>query len=83
MLPISIILAAVWLSVKHLTSETFKIGAKDSREKSMAPSSLQVELLEHSEGYQSLWHTQSSLRVITEPHPIGTHLNFRVPVLRA
>ena len=54
MLPTSIILAAVRLSVNHLTSEPFKIGAKDSREKSMAASSLQVELLEHSEGSQSL-----------------------------
>ena len=35
----------------------------------MAASSLQVELLERSEGSQSLWHTQSSLRVITESHP--------------
>ena len=50
---------------------TFKIGAKDSREKSMAASSLQVELLEHSEGSQSLWHTLSSLRVITEQHPVA------------
>ena len=54
MLPTSIILAAVWLSVNHLTSEPSKIGAKDSSEKSMAASSLQVELLEHSEGSQSL-----------------------------
>ena len=46
--------AAVWLSVNHLTSEPFKIGTKDSREKSMAASSLQVELWEHSEGSQSL-----------------------------
>ena len=36
MLPTSIILAAVWLSVNHLTSEPSKIGAKDSSEKSMA-----------------------------------------------
>ena len=33
MLPTSIILAAVCLSVNHLTSEPFKIGAKDSRER--------------------------------------------------
>ena len=54
MLPTSIILGAIWLSVNHLTREPSKIGAKDSREKSMAASSFQVELLEHSEGPQSL-----------------------------
>ena len=48
------ILAAVWLSMNHLTSEPSKIGAKDSRAKTMAASCLQVELLEHSEGSQSL-----------------------------
>ena len=69
MLQTSIILAAVWLSVNHLTNEPCKIGAKDSRAKTMAARSLQVELLEHSEGSQSLWHTQSLLRVITDPHP--------------
>ena len=71
MLPTSMILAAVWLSVNHLTSGLSKIGAKDSRGKSMAASSLQVELLERSEGSKNLWHTQSSLRVIIEPHPVA------------
>ena len=54
MLPTSMILAAVWLLVNHLTNEPSKIAAKDSREKSMAAGSLQVELLERSVDPQSL-----------------------------
>ena len=47
------------ISEPPLTSEPSKTGAKDSREKSMAARSLQVELLEHSEGSQSFGHTDS------------------------
>lgn len=71
MLPISTIFAATWLSVYHLTWVPSKIGINDSIENYMAANSLQVELLNVSVWFQSLWHDCSLSNWTSAPQPVA------------
>ena len=73
MLPVSMVLAAAWLSVKILTREFEMTGKKEWIANKMVSYSRQVELWSISTGVKFLWAMRLSLHIIA-PEPAEQRL---------